>query len=155
MNLFKLVSHWHVNFSRLFCEFCRRLSCDIRASVERIFMCREQVAKVLNMLKKFMRILFAKIFRMIVVRQSLYVRASVANLSPRNCGKFLMRNFRDTHTNVVRMLYDNRATVLRKHANISRLYGEKIKLSDIRTNVVRHSRMSCDTLTNVSRLSHE
>ena len=37
----KLVSHWHANFSRLFCEFCRgtfaRHSCECRASVVRIF----------------------------------------------------------------------------------------------------------------------
>ena len=32
---------------------------------------------------------------------------------------------------LVRMSYDSRATVLRKHANTSRLSGEKIKLSDI------------------------
>ena len=32
----KLVSHWHANFSRLFCEFCRGLSHDIRASVARM-----------------------------------------------------------------------------------------------------------------------
>ena len=39
--LLKLVSHWHANFSRLFCEFCRgifaRHSCECRASVVRIF----------------------------------------------------------------------------------------------------------------------
>ena len=35
--------------------------------------------------------------------------------------------------------YDGRATVLRKHTNTSRLSDEKIKLSDIHTNVVRHS----------------
>ena len=40
----KLVSHWHTNFSRLFCEFCRGLSHDNRASVVRIFLCRELVA---------------------------------------------------------------------------------------------------------------
>ena len=71
--------------------------------------------------------------------RSCNVRASVANLSPRNFGKFTMQNFCDTRTNVVRVSYDGRATVLRKHANTSRLFGEKIKLSDIRTNVVRHS----------------
>ena len=32
----QLVSHWHVNFSRLFCKFCRGLSHDIRASVPRV-----------------------------------------------------------------------------------------------------------------------
>ena len=50
-----------------------------------------------------------------------------------------MQNFHDTHTNVMRVLYEGRATVLRKHANTSRLSGEKIKQSDIRANVVRHS----------------
>ena len=55
--------------------------------------------------------------------------ASVAKLLQRNFGEFTLRNFRDTR----------RATVLRKHAKTSRLFGEKIKLSDIRTNVVRHS----------------
>ena len=34
---------------------------------------------------------------------------------------------------------DCRATVLSNRANTSRLSGEKIKLIDIRTNVVRHS----------------
>ena len=47
----KLISHWHANFSRLFCEFCRGLSRNI-ASVVRIFMGRELVAKVLNMARK-------------------------------------------------------------------------------------------------------
>ena len=32
----KLVSYWHANFSRLFCEFCRGLSHDIHASVARV-----------------------------------------------------------------------------------------------------------------------
>ena len=32
----KLVSHWNANFSRLFLEFCRGLSQDIRASVARV-----------------------------------------------------------------------------------------------------------------------
>ena len=50
-----------------------------------------------------------------------------------------MRNFRDTRTNVVRLSHDGRATVLRQHAKNSRLFGEKIKLSDIGTNVVPHS----------------
>ena len=53
--------------------------------------------------------------------------------------EFTMRNFRDTRTNVVRVSHNGRATVLRKHAKNSRLFGEKIKLSDIGTNVVPHS----------------
>ena len=34
--ILKLVSHWHANFSRLLCEFCRRLLHNIRASVARV-----------------------------------------------------------------------------------------------------------------------
>ena len=124
------------------------LSHDIRASVVRIFTCRELVAKVLNMFKNWMRIFFPKYFarlsrdgRATVARHSRSrdVRANVANLSPRNFGEFTMRNFCDTRTNVVRVSHDGRATVLRQHAKNSRLSGEKIKLSVIRTNVVRHS----------------
>ena len=73
------------------------------------------------------------------MRRSCGDRASVANLSPRKFGEFIMRNFRDTRMNVARVSYDGRATVLRKHANTSRLCSEKIKLSNIRTNVIRHS----------------
>ena len=64
-------------------------------------------------------------------------------MSPQNFGEFTMQNFRDTRMNVVRVPYDGRETVLRKHANTSRLSGEKIKLSDIRMNVVRHSHECC------------
>ena len=78
----------------------------------------------------------AKIFRKTVVRRSRDFRASVANLSPRNFGKITMQNLCDTRTNVMRVSHDGRATVLRQHAKNSRLSGGKIKLSDIRTNVV-------------------
>ena len=71
---------------------------------------RELVAKFFNMLKNFMRIFSPKYF----ARLSRDVRASVANLSPRNFGEFTMRNFRDTRTNVARVSHDGRATVLRK-----------------------------------------
>ena len=98
-------------------------------------MCREQVAKVLNIFKNCMRFFSPKYF----ARKSRDVRSSVANLSPRNLGEFTMQNFRDTRTNVVRVSHDGRATLLRQHAKTSRLSGEKIKLSDIHTNVVRHS----------------
>ena len=99
---------------------------------------RELVAKVLNMFKNLCEFL-AKIFCKTVARRSRDVRASVANLSPRNFGELAMRNSRDTRTNVVRVSLEGRATVLRKHANTSRLPGEKIKLSYIRTNVARLS----------------
>ena len=49
-----------------------------------------------------------------VFRLSHNCRASVTNLSPRNLGKFTMRNFRVTHTNIVRVSHDGRATDLRK-----------------------------------------
>ena len=91
----------------------------------------------------------------------------------RACRREILANLRcETFATLVRMLCDSRATVLRKHENTSRLSGE-IKLSDIRTNVVRHSheclfatviRMkmkatfvgtSWDTLANVLQLSHD
>ena len=86
---------------------------------------RELVASVLNMFKNFMRIFFAKIFRKTVAR--------------------------DTRTNAVRVSYDGRATVLRNHANTSRLSGEKIKQSDVRTNVVRNSH-ECSATENENTL---
>ena len=64
-----------------------------------------------------MRFFSSKYFarpRATVMRRSRDVRASVANLSPRDLGEFTMRNFRDTRTNVVRVSRDVRATVLRK-----------------------------------------
>ena len=90
------------------------------------------VAKVLNI--KFYANFFAKIFRKTVSRLSCDFRASVAKLSPRNFGEFT-----DARTNVVRVLHNGPATVLRKHAKTSRLSGEKMKLSDNRKNVVRLS----------------
>ena len=92
-------------------------------------------------------------------RRSCDIRASAANLSQQNFCEFTMRNFRDTRTNVVRVSYDGCMTVLRKHANTSRLSGKKIKLSDIRTTVVQmkmkisYIRGKVDTLTNVARYS--
>ena len=73
------------------------------------------------------------------MRRSRDIRVNVANLLPRNFGEFTMRNFRDPCTNVVRVSHDCCATVLRQHVKNSRLSGEKMKLSDIRMNVVRHS----------------
>ena len=117
------------------------LSHDIRASVLRIFTCRKLVAKVLNMLKNCMQIFLPKYFARLSrdCRATRDVRASDANLSPRNFGEFTMQNFRDTRTNVVRVSHDGRATVLRQHAKNLRLSGEKINFSDIRTDIVRHS----------------
>ena len=83
-----------------------------------MFMRRELVAKVLNTFKNFMPIF----------RQNM-LRDRRSHMSPRNFGEFTMRKFP----------VDSRAIVLRKHANTSQLSGGKMKLSDIRTNVVRHS----------------
>ena len=113
------------------------LSHDIRASVVRIFTCRELVA---NWSRRFYTCLkigcyffsqnISQDCRATVVRRSCECREPVA-------AKFwriynAMRNVCDTRTNVVRVSHDGRATVLRQHAKNSRLSGEK-------TNVVRHS----------------
>ena len=73
---------------------------------------RELVAKVLNMLKKICDFFRQNISHLTVARPSCDVRAIVANLSPRNFGKFTKRIFCDTRTNVVRVSHDGRATVL-------------------------------------------
>ena len=70
--------------------------------------------EVFQHVEKFYANFYSKIFSKTVARQSRDVRASVANLSPRNFGEFTMRNFRDTRTNVARVSHDGRATVLRK-----------------------------------------
>ena len=74
----------------------------------------------------------SQVCRATVVRQSYDVHASVANMSPRDFGEFTMPKIRDTRTIVVRMPLDRRATVL------TTIWREN-KLSDIRTNFVRHS----------------
>ena len=64
------------------------------------------------------------------------------------------------------MSYDGRAAVLRNYANTSRISSEKIKLSDIHTNVVRQSHECLATVAlmsmkisyihwNIARHSHE
>ena len=101
------------------------------------FMCRELVTKFLNLFKNFMRVFSPKYFARLS-RYSWDVHGSVANLSPHNFGKFTMQNFCDTRMNIVRVWYEVRATVLRKkNANTSRLSGEKIKLSNIHSNVTQ------------------
>ena len=94
-------------------------------------MCRELVAKFLNMFKKFYANVFSKIFRKTVVRRSCECRELVAA----NC-------LRINNAKFSRHSYECRASVVRRSRDsleiILRLSGEKIKLSDIRTNVVRH-----------------
>ena len=101
---------------------------------------RELVAKVLNMFKNFMRIFSPKYFarlsrdrRATVPLRSCECRESVAaKFWPIYNAKF-SRHSRDS---------------LEK---TSRLSGERIKLSDIRTNVVRHSHECRATLARMSR----
>ena len=94
---------------------------------------RELVAKVLNMFKNWMRILFPKYFarlsrdgRATVARRSRDVCANVANLSPRNFGEFtIMGDFRDTRTyvcraSVARRSRDSLETTCEKRATIWR-----------------------------------
>ena len=56
-------------------------------------MCRELVAKVLNMFKNFIQFFLQKY----ATRTSCDVGASVVNLPPQNCGIFTMRKFHDTY----------------------------------------------------------
>ena len=101
----------------------------------RIFMCRELVAKVFNMFKNFMRIFLPKYF----ARLSCNGRATFLRVA-RTCRLKILANLQcEIFATLVRMSCKCRTTVLRKHAKTLRLSGEKIKLSDIRTNVVRHS----------------
>ena len=104
--------------------------------------CREVVAKVLNMFENFMRILSPKYFARPSrdSRAKCEGRATFVRVS-RTCRcEILANDLRcQIFATLVPVSYDGRATVLRKHANTSRLSGEKIKLSEIRTNVVRHS----------------
>ena len=93
---------------------------------------RELVAKVLNMFKNWMQILFPNNF----ARLSCQCRERVAARFWRIYNaKFLRHSYKCR----ARVSHDGRATVLIQHAKKSRLSGEKIKLSDIRTNVMRHS----------------
>ena len=96
---------------------------------------RELVAKFLNMFKNFMGINspnISKDCRATVVRRSCECRELVA-------AKF----WRIYNAKFSRHSYECRASVARRSrdslAKTSRLSGEKMKLSDIRTNGVRHS----------------
>ena len=139
----KLVSHWHANSSRLFREFSRgsfaRHSCECRENFHVSRTSRELVAKVFNMLKNFMRFFSPKYF----ARLSRDCRATVARRSC-ECRELVAAKFwRIYNAKFSRHSYECRASVARRSrdslAKTSRLSGEKIKLSDIRTNVARHS----------------
>ena len=131
---------------------------------------RELVAKVLNMFKNFLRFFRQNMFKTFAT-SSCECRKHVAAKFWRS---LQCKNF----ATLVRLSYECRTIVARQS---SRLSGEKIKLSDIRTNVVRHSheclvtvvrmktklklhswerretisRKSRDCHTTVARLSHD
>ena len=126
---------------QLFCELSRgpfaRHSHQCRMSITRIFMCHELVAKDLTCSKFYANCLPKYVVRLshdchaTVERQSYDLCASVTNQCPREIlANLQCEKFRDT--------YKCRKKVLRKHANNLRLSGEKIKLRDICTNVLRH-----------------
>ena len=127
--------------------FSVRVSHECRENFHVSRTSRELVAKFLNMFKNFMRIFSTKYFARLsrecsatIARRSCECRKPVSA----KCGEFTMRNFCDTRTNVMRVSHGGRATA-------SRLSGEKIKLNDIRTNVVRHSYECRSTLVRMSR----
>ena len=100
---------------------------------------RELVAKFLNMFKNFMGINSPKHF----ARLSRDCRATVMRRSC-ECRELVAAKFwRIYNAKFSRHSYECRASVARRSrdslAKTSRLSGEKMKLSDIRTNGVRHS----------------
>ena len=106
---------------------------------------RELIAKFFNMLKKIMRIFSPKYF----ARLSRDSRATVARRSC-ECRELVAAKFwRIYNAKFSRYSYECHASVAR--AKTSRLSGEKIKLSNIRTNVARHSR-DCRTNLNENKL---
>ena len=83
------------------------------------------------------------------------------DLSPGNFGKFTMRNFCDTRVIIVRLSYDG---LEKTWEHLATIWREKIKLSDICSNVVRHFHECLATVIrikisyirgNVVRNSHE
>ena len=135
----KLVSHWHANFSRLFCEFCRwtfeRHSCECRENFLVSQTSRELFAKFFNMLKNFMRIFSPKYF----ARLSRDSRATVARRSCERRELVAAKFWGIYNAKISRHSYECRASVARRSldslAKTSQLSREKIKLNDIRTNV--------------------
>ena len=100
---------------------------------------RELVAKFLNMFKNFMGINSPKHF----ARLSRDCRATVVRRSCECCELVAAKFWRIYNAKFSRHSYECRASVARRSrdslAKTSRLSGEKMKLSDIRTNGVRHS----------------
>ena len=116
---------------------------DTSASVAAIFMCYQLVTKILNMFKNFMQIFSPKFWEP-VARLSYEVRASVAN-------PVATKFWRICNATILQHWYDSRVTVLRKHANNSRLSGKKLKLNNICTFDMRHSDKPLATVIQVKR----
>ena len=126
-----LVADFHTTFVRVSRE-CRENFLVSRTS-------RELVAKFFNMLKNFMRIFSPKYF----ARLSRDCRATVARRSCKCCELVAAKFWQIYNAKFLRHSYECRASVARRSRDslvkTSRLSGKKIKLSDIRTNVARHS----------------
>ena len=136
-------------FANLVADF-RTTFVQLSLECVRIFMCLELVAKVLNMLKNFMRFCFAKIFqgcRETFVRLSHQDHASFVNLLPRNFGEFTMQNFGDTRTNAARQSGDSLEKTCEHIGTIWRENKTKRHSYERRAT---HARMSRDCRTNRS-----
>ena len=162
----KLVSHWHANFSRLFCEFCRgtfaRHSCECRENFLVLQTSRELVAKFFNMLKNFMRIFSPKYFarlsrdgRATFVRVSRTCRREIlANLQ---CEIFatLVRMSRECRTTVAQQSCENLATIWRENKTKRHSYECRATLArmsrDCCTNLNENKLHSRETLSRMSR----
>ena len=139
-HIFKLVSHCHANFSRLFCEFCRatfaRHSCECREN----FLVSRTGREVFPQVEKFYANFFSKIFR-------------IVNLPKFRSDKFatLARTSRDRRTTVARVSRECRELVAAKFWQI---YNAKFSRHsyECRAIVARRSR---DSLAKTSRLSSE
>ena len=130
-NMFKLVSHWHANSSRLLREFSRgtfaRHSCECRENFHVSRTSRELVAKVLNMFKNWMRIFFPKYFarlsrdcRATVVRRSCECREPVAAKFWRIYNAKFSRHSYECRASVARQSRDSLETTCEKLATIWR-----------------------------------
>ena len=97
-----------------------------------------------------------------IVRQSSDVRASVANLSPRNFDEFTMRKFRDTSTNVARQsrdsldkTFEHLATIWRGNNTKRHSYECRETLSRCRATVMKIKLHSWERRETLSRMSHD
>ena len=140
---------WFANFVADFRTTFVRVSRECRENFLVSRTSRELVAKFLNMFKNLMRIFSPKYF----ARLSRDCRATVARRSCECRELVTAKVWRIYNAKFSRHGYECRASVTRRSrdslAKTSRLSGEKIKLSDIRTNVVRHSHECRSTVVRI------